>query len=70
VKAGVFSWTEPNLRVVDLWDMAKSLPDGEYDENLKKIGVYHAPTGGKYMRKAMSRLWNEVRTCINEESAN
>lgn len=66
----MFSWTEPNLRVVDLWDMAQSLPDGPFDVQLGKPGAYHAPPGGRYMQDAMSRLWNEVKECINEEPAN
>ena len=64
----MFSWTEPNLRVVDLWDMAKNLPDGEFDPELAKLGRpghYHAPSGRPYMQEAMSRLWNEVKACID-----
>ena len=56
----VFEWTEPYLRMVDLWDMARFLlnPGGG--------GLYHAPIGGVYMGKAMQRIWNEVETCMQE----
>lgn len=61
VESGVFSWTEPNLRVVDLWDMVTGLPK-------QKIGgsLLHIPVGGSYMKKAMERIWREVDdACTN-----
>ncbi len=51
--------------MVDLWDMAKNLPEAEFDEELGRPGAFHAPSGGPYMQEAMSRLWNEVKTCID-----
>jgi hypothetical protein len=52
-QASTFNWTETtNVRVVDLWDLAKTLPATE--------GLVHIPVGGKYMRTAMDRIWKEV----------
>jgi len=60
IKSGVFSWTEQNLRMVDLWDMVTELPK-------QKIGgsLLHIPVGGLYMKKAMERIWREVDACTN-----
>lgn len=56
VDANVFNWTKPNLRMVNLWDMAQHLPS-------EKGVLHHIPVGGDYMKKAMERFWNEVEDC-------
>ena len=58
VEAGLFSWSEPNLRTLDLWDMVQTLPKPHRGKSL-----YHVPAGGSYMEKFMSRIWNEVTLC-------
>jgi len=59
VESGVFSWSEPNLRMVDLWHMAMTLPNSK--------ALYHAPVGGKYMQKAMAHIWKQVSNCTTGE---
>lgn len=52
---------QPNLRMVDLWDLAKKLP---------AQNVYHAPVGGSHMQKSMLRIWKELEDCLeNKESS-
>ncbi|OEU13838.1 hypothetical protein FRACYDRAFT_242190 [Fragilariopsis cylindrus CCMP1102] len=58
VEAALFSWSEPNLRTLDLWNMVQTLPKPHRGKSL-----YHVPAGGSYMKKFMSRIWNEVTLC-------
>lgn len=59
VESKIYNWTEPNLRMVDLWDLAKKLPlsSGQH-------GVHHIGIGGAHMKKSMERIWNEVVACL------
>lgn len=54
VQTEAFNWTEPNLRMLDLWDMAQHLPN-------PKSGLVHIPVGGSYMTQAMGRFWSAVK---------
>jgi hypothetical protein len=52
-QASIFNWTETtNVRVVNLWDLARTLPQTKE--------LYHIPIGGTYMRTAMDKIWKEV----------
>lgn len=55
-ESGIFSWSEPNLRILDLWHMAMTLPN-------PTKGLHHISVGGKYMREAMEKIWREVTIC-------
>ena len=60
VNSGVFSWTEQNLRMVDLWSMVKNKLRKQENEH----SLLHIPIGGEYMKAAMKRIWEEaVEAC-------
>ncbi|KAL7536276.1 hypothetical protein ACHAXR_007040 [Thalassiosira sp. AJA248-18] len=58
VESGIFHLSEPNLRMVDLWDLAKAIPKPTSGK-----GLDHITAGGQHMIKSMSRIWNEVNLC-------
>lgn len=62
VNADIFNLTIPNLRLVDLWDVAQT----DYLQKKDLEGVFdplHVNLGGPYMTKAMTTIWNEVASC-------
>lgn len=48
--------SQPNLKMVDLWDLAQRLPNSK--------SLYHAPVGGAHMKESMRRIWAEVVSCL------
>jgi hypothetical protein len=58
-----FGWSEPNLKVVDLWDLILDMLPAH-----SNTALYHAPTGGKYMKEAfLHRMWSQI-ACKNNET--
>jgi len=52
--SAIYNWTEPNLLMVDLWDLVKKLPKSGGH------GIHHTSVGGAHMREFMKRIWSAV----------
>ena len=50
----IYNWTEPNLYMIDLWDLVKKLPKSEGGS------IHHIPVGGAHMKESMERIWSAV----------